>query len=166
MPNGLNTQALRQRHRRHAAHDVQQARLRRHRRRRGAQGSRPHSQLEVRVTACNYRVDHLLRERNMLTPNLKLRLAVSFPSDPGHQRNLESYVNIILSRSSWATLWLSQNLSSCLIYRVAHLLWERNMLTSKSKFRCWPGPEDKLKAKRNFKFGVNISISRSRWATL
>ena len=41
----------------------------------------------------------------MLTPNLKLRLAVSFPSDPGHQRNFESDVNISLSRSRWATLY-------------------------------------------------------------
>jgi len=51
-------------------------------------------------------------------------------------------------------------------YRVAHLLWERNMLTSTSKFRHWPSSQDKFTAKRNFKFGVNISFSRSRWATL
>ena len=51
-------------------------------------------------------------------------------------------------------------------YRVAHLLWERFMLTSKSKFRHWPGPQDKFTNKRNFKFGVNISPSQSRWATL
>ena len=34
------------------------------------------------------------------------------------------------------------------------------MLTSNSKIRCWPGSEDELAAKRNFKFGVNISLSR------
>ena len=51
-----------------------------------------------------YRAAHLLGERNMLTPNLKLRLAVSFPSYPGHQRNFEFDVNIFLSRSRWATL--------------------------------------------------------------
>jgi len=51
-------------------------------------------------------------------------------------------------------------------YRVAHLLWERNMLTSISKFRQRPKSQDKFTAKRNFKFGVNISFSRSRWATL
>ena len=52
------------------------------------------------------------------------------------------------------------------VYRVAHLLRERNMLSSTSKFRRWPGSEDKFTAKHNFKFGVNISFSRSRWATL
>ena len=52
-----------------------------------------------------YRVTHLLRERIMLTPNLKLRLAVSLPPDPGHQRNLKFDVNIFLSRSRWATLY-------------------------------------------------------------
>ena len=52
------------------------------------------------------------------------------------------------------------------IYRVAHLLRERFMLTSNSKFRHWPRSQDKFTAKRNFKFGVNISLSRSRWATL
>ena len=41
-------------------------------------------------------------------------------------------------------------------YRVAHLLRERNMLTSNSKYRWWPGSEDKVTAKRSFKFGVNI----------
>ena len=51
-------------------------------------------------------------------------------------------------------------------YRLAHLLWERNTLTSNSKFHWWPGSEDKLTAKRNFKFGVKMSISQSRWATL
>ena len=51
-------------------------------------------------------------------------------------------------------------------YRVAHLLRERNMLTSNSKFRQWPGSGEQLTAKRNFKFGVNIFLSRSRWATL
>ena len=40
------------------------------------------------------------------------------------------------------------------------------MLTSNSKFRWWPGSEGKLTAKRNFKFGVNIFLSQSRWATL
>ena len=52
------------------------------------------------------------------------------------------------------------------VYRVAHLLRERNMLTSNFKFRWWPGSGGKLTAKRNFKFGVNIILSRSRWATL
>ena len=51
-------------------------------------------------------------------------------------------------------------------YRVAHLLRERDMLTSDSKFRWWPGLEGKLTAKRNFKFGVSIILSQSRWATL
>ena len=53
-----------------------------------------------------------------------------------------------------------------IIYRVAHLLQERNLLTSNSKFRCRPGSQDKLIAKRNFNFGVNIFLSQSRWATL
>ena len=52
------------------------------------------------------------------------------------------------------------------MYRVAHLLQERNMLTSISKFRWWPGSEDKLTTKCNFKFGVNIFLSQNRWATL
>ena len=52
------------------------------------------------------------------------------------------------------------------MYRVAHLLREGNMLTSTSKFRHRPRSQDKFTAKRNFKFGVNISLSRSRWATL
>ena len=51
-------------------------------------------------------------------------------------------------------------------YRVAHLLRERNMLTSNSKFRHQPRSQDKFTPKRNFKFGINISLSRSRWATL
>ena len=46
-----------------------------------------------------------------------------------------------------------------IIYRVAHLLQEGNMLTSNSKFRCRPGSQDKLIAKRNFNFGVNIFLS-------
>ena len=46
------------------------------------------------------------------------------------------------------------------------MLRERNILTSNSKFRQWPGSGEKLTAKRNFKFGVNIFLSRSRWATL
>ena len=49
---------------------------------------------------------------------------------------------------------------------MAHLLAEKLMLTSNSKFRHRPGPQDKLTAKRNFKFGVNINLSASRWATL
>ena len=53
-----------------------------------------------------------------------------------------------------------------LTYRVAHLLRERFMLTSNSKFRHRPRSQDKFTAKRNFKFRVNISLSRSRWATL
>ena len=53
-----------------------------------------------------------------------------------------------------------------IIYRVAHLLQERNMLTSNSNFRHRPMSQDKVTAKRNFKFGVNTSLSRSRWATL
>ena len=44
-------------------------------------------------------------------------------------------------------------------YRVAHLLWERNMLTPNSKFRCWPMSEEKLTAKHNVNFGVNIFLS-------
>ena len=52
-----------------------------------------------------YRVAHLLWERNMLTQNLKLRLGVSLFSDPGHPRNLEFDVNIFLSQSRWATLY-------------------------------------------------------------
>ena len=51
-------------------------------------------------------------------------------------------------------------------YRVAHLLWERFMLTSNSKFRHRPWSQDKFTAKRNLKFGANISLFRSRWATL
>ena len=43
----------------------------------------PHRQA-CTVDCFNYRVAHLLRERNMLTPNLKLRLAVSCSPDPGH----------------------------------------------------------------------------------
>ena len=39
---------------------------------------------------------------------------------------------------------LAKNYES--FYRVAHLLWERNMLTSDSKFRWWPGSERKLTA--------------------
>ena len=39
------------------------------------------------------------------------------------------------------------------------------MLTSNAKIRWWPGSENKL-TKRNFKCGVNIFLSRSRWATL
>ena len=50
--------------------------------------------------------------------------------------------------------------------RVAHLLRERFMLTSNSKFRHRPRSQDRFTAKRNFKFRVNISLSRSRWATL
>ena len=53
----------------------------------------------ISLPALLYRVAHLLWERIMLTPNLKLRLAVSFPSDRGHQRNFEFDVNIFLSRS-------------------------------------------------------------------
>ena len=49
---------------------------------------------------------------------------------------------------------------------MAHLLRERDMLTSDSKFHWWPGSDGKLTAKRNFKFGVNIILSQSRWATL
>ena len=59
----------------------------------------PRSRIEA-----NYRVAHLLRERNKLTPKLKLRLAICLSCDPGHQRNFESDVNISLSRSRWATL--------------------------------------------------------------
>ena len=44
-------------------------------------------------------------------------------------------------------------------YRVAHLLRERNMLTSNSKFHWWPGSEEKLSVKRNFTFVVNIFLS-------
>ena len=62
------------------------------------------------------------------------------------------------------TVLLSNNLQ--LTYRVAHLLREINMLTSNLKFRCWPRSQDKFTAERNFKFGVNISLSHSRWATL
>ena len=51
-------------------------------------------------------------------------------------------------------------------YRVAHLVQERNMLTSDSKIHWWPGTQKKLSAKCNFQFGVNIFLSRSRWATL
>ena len=46
------------------------------------------------------------------------------------------------------------------MYRVAHLLWERNLLTSNSKFLCWPGSQDKT-AKCNIKFGVNIFPSQA-----
>ena len=42
----------------------------------------------------------------MLTPNLKLRLAVSLSSDPGQRRNFEVDVNIFLSQSRWATLYI------------------------------------------------------------
>ena len=52
------------------------------------------------------------------------------------------------------------------LYRVAHLLWERFMLTSNSKFRHKPGSQDRLTANHNFNFGVNIFLSQSRWATL
>ena len=79
-----------------------------------------------------YMVAHLLWERIMLTPNLKLRLAVSFPSDPGHQRNFESDVNISLSRSRWATLYclhLSPYLPLSLLSSVhLHTLLERGPL--------------------------------------
>ena len=51
-----------------------------------------------------YRVAHLLRERDMLTPNLKLRSAVNSSYDPCQRRNFEFDVNIFLSRSRWATL--------------------------------------------------------------
>ena len=55
---------------------------------------------------------------------------------------------------------------TAVLYRVVHLLRERNMLTSNSKFRWWPGSEGKLTGKRNLKCGVNIILSQSRWATL
>ena len=50
-------------------------------------------------------VAHLLRERNMLTHNLTLRLAASLSSDPGHKRNFEFDVYKFLSQSRWATLY-------------------------------------------------------------
>ena len=51
------------------------------------------------------RVARMLQERNMMTPNLKLGLAVSLSPDPGHKRNLKFDVNIFLSQSRWATLY-------------------------------------------------------------
>ena len=51
-----------------------------------------------------YRVAHLLRERDMLTPNFKLRSVVNLSCDLGRWRNFEFDVNINLSRSRWATL--------------------------------------------------------------
>ena len=38
------------------------------------------------------------------------------------------------------------------LYRVAHLLRERNMLTLNSKFRHQSGSQDNFAAERNFKF--------------
>ena len=44
------------------------------------------------------------------------------------------------------TTALPPSIEVVLHYRVAHLLRERNMLTSNSKFCWWPGSEDKLTA--------------------
>ena len=60
--------------------------------------------LNVWVYRGIYRVAHLLWERDMLTPNLKLRLVVNLSCDPGQWRNFEFDVNINLSQSRWATL--------------------------------------------------------------
>ena len=54
---------------------------------------------------CCYWVAHLLLERDMLTPNLKLRSALNLSFDLGWWRNFEFDVNIFLSRSRWATLY-------------------------------------------------------------
>ena len=40
-------------------------------------------------------------------------------------------------------------------YRVTHVVTEKLMLTSNSKFRHRPASQDKLIAKRNFRCGVN-----------
>ena len=89
---------------------------------------------------------------------------ISFPKQMGHPVHTCS----VFPDLGWWVINSSQNLNrvSCHLYRVAHLLRERDMLTSDSKLRWWPGSEGKLTAKRNFKFGVNIIIYKSRWATL
>lgn len=41
------------------------------------------------------------------------------------------------------------------LYRVTHVVAEKVMLTSNSKFLHRPASQDKLTAKHNFRFGVN-----------
>ena len=66
-------------------------------------GFTPERALSLRL--CRQRVAQLLRERDTLTPNLELRLAVNLSCDTGRWRNFEFHVNIFLSRSRWATLY-------------------------------------------------------------
>ena len=71
--------------------------------------------------------------------------------------SLHAYHNQCLV--SLATRFRVQRCFSHSVY--AHLLWERNLLTSNSKFLCWPGSQDKLTAKCNINFGVNIFPSQA-----
>ena len=64
---------------------------------------------------CIFRVAHLLRERYMLTLNLKLRSAVNLSCGLGWWRNFEFVVNIFLSRSRWSTLYLRCAMLCCAI---------------------------------------------------
>ena len=46
------------------------------------------------------------------------------------------------------------------VYSVDHLLRGNKYVDINLKFRWWTVSEDKLTAKRNFKFGVNIFLSK------
>ena len=53
-----------------------------------------------------------------------------------------------------------------MVYRVAHLLWEKDMFTLNLKLRLAVSLSSGPGQQRNFEFDVNINLSRSRWATL
>ena len=84
--------------------------------------------LEKVWTMLRYRVAHLLWERIMLTQKLKLRLAVSLSCGLGQQRNLEFDVKVFLSRSRWATLYISSFLCKTFLKTLlpAAIAWQKS----------------------------------------